>query len=153
MAENAKLANLDLDIRQIMLVQEREIREMQELRDGINKLLSMVVSRTDIPEWLTLEQACALKGANTYNTVKQRFWLKPGAGLPKFQKVCGGRIVYNRDEVILPWLNVTQENLLYYLTSVCGLSASSLPRKLVQELEAAAKQVEQSVSVPQEVAV
>lgn len=145
MAHKIKMGNLDLDIRQIMLVQEREVRELQELRDALNKLLSTVVSHTDIPEWLTLEQACALKGANTYNTVKQRFWLKPGAGLPKFQKVCGGRIVYNRDAVILPWLNVTQDKLLYYLTCVCGLKTSNLPPKLVKELEEAAEQGKQSV--------
>lgn len=147
MPENGKMTNIDLDIRQIMLAQEREMREMQVLREDLNKILSMSVNRRDIPEWLTLEQACALKGANSYNTVKQRFWLKPGAGLKKFQKVCGGRIVYNRDEVIIPWLNITSENLLYYLTSVCGLKTSSLPEKLVRELEEASEQKERAMEV------
>lgn len=151
MAETAKLANLDLDIKQVMLVQERERRELQELKDGINKLLANMVTHTGIPEWVDLRQACELKRLNSYNTVKQHFWLKPGAGLKKFQRICDGRIVYNRDEVIIPWLSVTSENLLAYLED-CGLNTSCLPEKLHKELEEAAKRLESPVPVSQEAA-
>ncbi|MBR4321800.1 hypothetical protein [Treponema sp.] len=144
MTENAKLANLDLDLRQIMLAQERSMREMQELKEGLNKVLSSVITHADIPEWVDLKQACQLKRLNSFNTVKQHFWLKPGCGQKKFQRICDGRIVYNRDEVIIPWLSVTSENLLSYLEN-CGLDKSCLPEKLRKELEAAAKRLDSPV--------
>lgn len=153
MAESAKLPNLDLDIKQLMLGQERERREMQELREDLTKLLSNMVSHPNIPEWLDLKQACELKKQNSYNTVKQRFWLKPGGGVKKFQRILHGKICYNRDKVIIPWLSVTSENLLSYLVDTCGLQLTCLPEKLIKELEEAAKRVDSSVPVSQEVSV
>lgn len=152
MVENAKLGNLDLDIRQIMLSQEREKRELQELRAGINQLLANMVTRTGIPEWVDLKQACELKRLNSYNTVKQHFWLKPGCGQKKYQRICEGRIVYHRDTVIIPWLSVTSENLLSYLEN-CGLDKSCLPEKLRKELEDAAKRLDSPVLVSREVSI
>ena len=144
------MGNLDLDIRQVMLLQERETRELQELKKCINKILANINTQTEIPEWVDLKQACQLKRLNSYNTVKQHFWLKPGGGQKKFQRICDGRIVYNRDEVIIPWLSVTSENLLTYLED-CGLDKNCLPDKLRKELESAAKRLESPVPIPREV--
>ena len=144
------MSNLDLDIKTVMLQEERTLRELRELKEGMNKLLSMGNNHSDIPEWLTLDQACALKGVNK-NTIKCNPWLKPGAGLRSMQRYCSGRLVYNRDEVVLPWLRVTDENLLEYLTETCGIT--QIPEKLKQKLEKARNRLASPVEMIQEVAV
>lgn len=143
------MTNIDLDVKSVMLQEERNSRDLQEIKEGMNKLLSMVVNRSDIPEWLTLDQAVALKGLNK-NTVKCNPYLRPGAGNPRMQRYCGGRLVFNRDEVVLPWLRVTDENLLEYLTETCGIT--QIPDKLKQKLEKAGKRMVKAVAIPQEVA-
>lgn len=125
------MSNIDLDVRTLMLQEERSLRELQELKEGMQKILSMVVTHSELPEWVTLEQACSVKGLNK-NTVKCNPYLRPGAGNPTMQRHCGGRLVFNRDEVVIPWLSVTDENLLEYLTETCGLT--HIPDKLRQKL-------------------
>lgn len=144
------MSNIDLDVKTVMLQEERTLRELQELKEGMNKLLSMVVTHSEIPEWVTLDQAVALKGLNK-NTVKCNPYLRPGAGNPKMQRYCGGRLVFNRDEVVIPWLRITDEELLEYLTETCGIT--HIPDKIRQKLEKAGNRLENSVSVSQEVAV
>ena len=81
------MSNIDLDVKTVMLQEERTQRDLQELKAGMKKLLAMVVNHSDIPEWLTLDQAVALKGLNK-NTVKCNPYLRPGAGNPKMQRHC-----------------------------------------------------------------
>ena len=137
------MSNIDLDVKTVMLHEERTLRELQELKVGLNKLLSTVVTHSDIPEWVTLEQAVALKGLNK-NTVKCNPYLRPGAGNPKMQRYCGGRLVFNRDEVVIPWLHITDEGLLEYLTETCGIT--HIPDKIRQKLEKAEKRLMSPVS-------
>lgn len=126
--------NIDLDVKTMILQEERNRRDLQELKESIQKLLSMSVNHSDIPEWLTLEQAVALKGMNL-NTVKCNAYLRPGAGNPKMQRYCGGRLVFHRDSVVLPWLKITDESLLNYITQTCGLT--TIPEKIRIKLEKA----------------
>lgn len=126
--------NFDLDVKTMILQEERNRRDLQELKESVQKLLSMSVSHSDIPEWLTLEQAVALKGMNL-NTVKCNAYLRPGAGNPKMQRYCGGRLVFHRDSVVLPWLKITDESLLNYITQTCGLT--TIPEKIRIKLEKA----------------
>lgn len=126
--------NIDLDVKTMILQEERNRRDLQELKESVQKLLSMSVNHSDIPEWLTLEQAVALKGMNL-NTVKCNAYLRPGAGNPKMQRYCGGRLVFHRDSVVLPWLKITDESLLNYITQTCGLT--TIPEKIRIKLEKA----------------
>ncbi len=126
--------NFDLDVKTMILQEERNRRDLQELKESVQKLLSMSVNHSDIPEWLTLEQAVALKGMNL-NTVKCNAYLRPGAGNPKMQRYCGGRLVFHRDSVVLPWLKITDESLLNYITQTCGLT--TIPEKIRIKLEKA----------------
>lgn len=126
--------NFDLDVKTMILQEERNRRDLQELKESVQKLLSMSVNHSDIPEWLTLEQAVALKGMNL-NTVKCNAYLRPGAGNPKMQRYCAGRLVFHRDSVVLPWLNITDETLLDYITITCGLT--KIPDKIRIKLEKA----------------
>lgn len=144
------MSNIDLDLKAVMLQEERTLRELQELKTGLNKLLSTVVNHSEIPEWVTLDQAVALKGLNK-NTVKCNPYLRPGAGNPQMQRYCGGRLVFHRDEVVIPWLRVTDENLIEYLTVTCGIT--HIPDKVRQKLEKAGKRLSSTVPVPQEIAV
>ena len=109
----------DLNYRAIMLQEERTLRELHELKDKLNAILTTGINRSDIPEWLTIEQCASLKGLNI-NTLKCNAWLRPGEGARGMQRYCGGRLVFNRDEVVLPWLSVTDDMLESYLTETCG---------------------------------
>ncbi len=145
--QGGKMSNIDLDVKTVMLQEERTLRELQELKEGKNKLLSTDVNHSAIPEWVTLDQAVALKGLNK-NTVKCNPYLRPGAGNPKMQRYVGGRLVFNRDEVVLPWLHVTDDNLLEYMTKTCGIT--HIPDKLRQKLNKAENRLENSVAIPPE---
>lgn len=140
------MSNIDLDIKTVMLQEERNLRELQAVKDGLNKLLSVTVTQSNIPEWVTLDQALALKGLNK-NTAKCNPYLRPGAGNPKMQHHCGGRLVFHRDEVVIPWLSVTDENLEEYMIKTCGFK--QIPEKLRQKLE----KVKRTVAEPQEVTI
>ena len=135
--------NIDLDVKTMILQEERNRRDLQELKESVQKLLSMTVNHSDIPEWLTLEQAVALKGMNL-NTVKANVFLRPGAGNPKMQRYCAGRLVFHRDSVVLPWLKITDELLLEYITTTCGLT--KIPDKIRVKLQKAEHRNEISVS-------
>lgn len=109
----------DLNYRAILLQEERTLRELNELRDKLNVLLTTGINRSDIPEWLTIEQCASLKGLNI-NTLKSNVWLRPGGGSRDMQRYCAGRLVFNRDKVVIPWLSITDDLLESYLTETCG---------------------------------
>ncbi len=125
---------IDLDLREILLKEERTARDVKEMKESINELLSKIDSRSAVPEWLNLEQVAALKGVN-FNTIKTCSYLRPGAGNPKMQRYCGGRLVFHRDTVVLPWLSVTDEKLEDYLINVCGIK--NIPDKFLKKIRKA----------------
>jgi len=143
------VSNIDLDVKTVMLQEERTLRELQELKDGMNKLLSMVVSHEEMPEWLTLEQATALKGVN-FNTTKCNVLTRPGAGNPKLQRYCNGRLMFHRD-VVKYWMQQTDETMLRYITETCGIT--HIPEEYRKKLEQAARRFENSSQVPQKAVV
>lgn len=64
-----------------------------------------------LPEWVTLEQAAALKGGPALNTYKQKSFLRPCCG--RKYRIVGGRLCWHRDEVIA-WLDITDHELKKY---------------------------------------
>ena len=54
----------DLNYRAIMLQEERTLRELHEVKEKLNAILTTGINRSDIPEWLTIEQCASLKGLN-----------------------------------------------------------------------------------------
>lgn len=124
-----------LALRSIELQTEKNSLELQEVKEVMNKLLSKVDNHSAIPEWLTLEQACALKGGASFNTVRCAAYLRPGAGNPKLQRYCGGRLVFHRDTVVIPWLSVTDDNLEDYLINVCEIKV--IPEKILRIIKKA----------------
>lgn len=124
-----------LALRTLELQAEKNSLDLQEVKEVVSKLLIKVDNHSSIPEWLTLEQACALKGGASFNTVRCAAYLRPGAGNPKFQRYCGGRLVFHRDTVVIPWLSVTDDNLEEYLKNVCEIKV--IPEKILKIIKKA----------------
>ena len=95
--------------------------EMQSMKLAIDGLaLQIAEKRRDaeeqarfksLPEWVTLEQAAAVKGGPALVTYRQLSFLRPCCGR-KFRKV-GGRHCWHRDDVIA-WLGITDAELKKY---------------------------------------
>ena len=64
-----------------------------------------------LPEWVTLEQAAALKGGPALTTYRQKPFLQPCCG--RNYHIVGGRHCWQRDEVIR-WLGITDAELKKY---------------------------------------
>ena len=64
-----------------------------------------------LPEWVTLEQAAAIKGGPALVTYRQRSFLRPCCG--RNYKMVGGRQCWHRDQV-LAWLEITDAELKRY---------------------------------------
>jgi hypothetical protein len=98
--ENLVLQGLALQVQSLALEIGKQRRETQER------------SRfAGLPEWITLEQAAALKGGPALITYKQKKFLQPCCGLE--WRLVGGRHCWRREDVI-EWLSVTDEGLKKY---------------------------------------
>ena len=64
-----------------------------------------------LPEWVTLEQAAAVKGGPALITYRQRSFLRPCCG--RNYKMVGGRQCWHREQVIA-WLGITDAELKNY---------------------------------------
>ena len=64
-----------------------------------------------LPEWVTLEQAAAIKGGPALITYRQKPFLQPCCG--RNYKMVGGRHCWRRDDVIV-WLGITDAELKKY---------------------------------------
>ena len=64
-----------------------------------------------LPEWVTLEQAAAVKGGPALVTYRQKPFLQPCCG--RNYKMVGGRHCWHRDDVIA-WLCITDAELKRY---------------------------------------
>jgi hypothetical protein len=62
---------------------------------------------SDLAEWLTLEQAIALKGGTSLATYRQKPFLQPCCG--KNYRLVGGRRCWRRNDV-LEWIGITDDN-------------------------------------------
>lgn len=132
-------SSMDLDIRSVLVQTERNARELADIKDGMTSLLETMKPQTT-PEWVTLEQAVAMKGVNL-NTVKSNPLLRPGAGNPSMQRYCNGRLVFNYREVVLPWIAVTDDTLQEYLVNTCHITV--IPdkiRRIMKNAQARAKE-------------
>jgi hypothetical protein len=82
----------------------------------------------NLPEWITLEKAVALKGGGTLNTYRQKLFLQPCCGMN--YRLVSGRRCWRREDVI-EWLGVSDESLKGY----AGRFAVSLPKNYEQRCE------------------
>ena len=78
-----------------------------------------------LPEWVTLEQAAAIKGGPAFLTYKQKAFLRPCCG--RNYRIVGGRHCWHRNDVIA-WLSITDAELNKY----AGVHGVRLPENYVK---------------------
>jgi hypothetical protein len=72
----------------------------------------------DLPEWITLDTAIALKGGASKATYRQEPFLQPCCG--KNYRRVGGRRCWRRDDII-EWLGITDDDGLKSYTENLGV--------------------------------
>ena len=95
-----------------MIIQVPELNKIIEQND----LLLSVVQDLMIPEWLTIEEACKLKGVNL-NTVRNSIFFQPRCG--RVDDYMHGRKVWHKTTVI-EWFSVTDSNRDQYIEKILG---------------------------------
>jgi len=88
--------------------------ELASMSAEIQKLSAKVsapVASAEVPEWVNIETAVALKGGAALSTYKTRLFLQPCCGLN--YKSIAGRKCWRRDEV-MRWLLITDADLKKY---------------------------------------
>jgi hypothetical protein len=117
--ENLQIQAVELKMAQLIQVITENRRE-EERDERIREL----------PEWITLERAAALKGGAAYETYNTKYWLQPCCGL-KSRRI-GGRKSWHRDDVV-EWLTITDEGLFEYAKKM----GAKVPDKFREMTEAA----------------
>lgn len=93
------------DLASVSLKLDRVLSLMADMRVEREK------SDEPVPAFLSLADACALKGGCAYETCRARWWLHPCAGTNSVK--VGGKKCWRRDDV-LEWLDVTDDRLADY---------------------------------------
>jgi hypothetical protein len=117
--ENLQLQALEIKVAQL-------IQAISESRRGAEQEARV----QELPEWITLDRAAALKGGAAYETYNTKYWLQPCCGL-KSRRI-GGRKSWRREDVI-DWLPVTDEGLYEYAKKM----GAKIPEKFKEMTEAA----------------
>ena len=65
----------------------------------------------NLPEWVTLDTACKLKGGGALETYRAKLFLQPCCGT-NAQYVCGRKSWHKQD--VIEWLSVTDHSLKAY---------------------------------------
>ncbi len=116
------MKNLDLEIKEIKLQNEKLIRELAE----VHELLNSVQPQTENQKkFYTIEECASMKGGAALNTYKANRLLLPGAGNPQYASYIGGRLCFAR-AVVDEWLLITDAEYPEYAMR-CGVSI--LPEK------------------------
>lgn len=133
--------NLDLEVKEIQLQNQKLIRVIDEIHDQIQILLMTKKEETkiDSKEFYTLEETWQLKGGCSLNTIKANPFLRVGCGNPKYARYIGGRLCYPRSEV-LRWLRITDGPDYLEYARECGVTV--IPEKLQKITKKATKVME-----------
>ena len=119
------MKNLDLELKEIKLQNEKLLRELDE----VHKMLATVVPQSESrKEFYTIEECAEMKGGAALNTYKANRLLLPGAGNPLYTSYIGGRLCFARD-VVIEWLRITDADYVEYARR-CGITI--IPEKYLQ---------------------
>lgn len=102
-------ASLDLDIKGIMLQNEKILRSIEQLY--VMQQEKDDQQTEDLPTWINLEQAAKMKGAGSLATYKCNQFLQPACGTHSTRIL--GRKSW-RKEVVLEWLQIEDCQLAEY---------------------------------------
>jgi hypothetical protein len=105
--ENLILQAIRLDIGQLIqtLLSQNKFNQTLLQRDINDE------KYRELPEWVTLHQAAAVKGGCAFSTYETRWWYQPCCGINS--RRVGGRKCWHRDDVI-EWLLVSDDMLWEY---------------------------------------
>ena len=127
------MKNIDLELKEIQLQNEKLIREIAE----VHRILETVMPQSEKQkEFLTVEDCAELKSGASKNTYKTNRFLLPGCGNPKYASYIGGRLCFARD-VVMEWLHVTDADYVEYARR-CGIS--TIPEKYARLAQKAKNQ-------------
>ena len=127
------MKNLDLELKEIQLQNEKLIRELDE----IHELLNSVQPQTEkSKEYYTIEECAQLKGGAALNTYRANRILLPGCGNPKYASYIGGRLCFAK-KIVEEWKYITDAEYPEYARS-CGVSI--LPEKFAKLAQKAKEQ-------------
>lgn len=111
------MKNLDLELKEIQLQNEKLIRELAE----VHKMVEAVIPQKEkAKEYYTIEECASMKGGAALNTYKAHRLLLPGAGNPQYASYIGGRLCFSRT-VVDEWLHVTDAEYIDYARR-CGIT-------------------------------
>lgn len=117
--------NLDLELKQIQLQNEKLFRELS----AITKMLENPSEKVSFEkEFYTIEDCAGLKGGAALNTYKCNRFLLPGCGNPKYSVFIAGRLAFPRDEV-MKWLKISDADYIDYAKE-CGVTV--VPEKYIR---------------------
>ena len=126
--------NVDLEIKELQLQNEKLLRAVSEIGDLISK------SKQDnrpMKEYYTVEDCAELKGGAALNTYKTNRFLLPGCGNPKYSVFIAGRLAFPKD-IVMKWLKISDADYLEY-ASECGISV--IPEKYTRLAEKAKQKI------------
>ena len=127
------MKNLDLELKQIQLQNEKLLRELDE----VHKMLATVVPQSENrKEFYTIEECADLKGGAALNTYRANRILLPGCGNPKYASYIGGRLCFAK-KIVEEWKYITDAEYPEYARS-CGVSI--LPEKFAKLAQKAKEQ-------------
>lgn len=127
------MKNLDLELKEIKLQNEKLIRELNEVHQLLN---SVQPQNENKKEFYNVEECASMKGGAALNTYKANRLLLPGAGNSKYASYIGGRLCFHR-EVVLEWLHVTDADYVEYARR-CGIKI--IPEKYARLVQKAQNQ-------------
>lgn len=117
--------NLDLDLKQIQLQNERlwlELVKVHKILESAEKKMSQN------KEFYTVDDCAELKGGAALNTYRCNRFMLPGCGNPKYSVYILGRLAFPHD-VVMRWIKVTDSEYLEYAKE-CGVAV--VPEKYIR---------------------
>ena len=119
--------NLDLEVREIQLQNQKLIRAVDE----IQKILSEKKPETEFEskEFYTLEETWRIKGGCSLNTLKANPFLRVGCGNPKYARYIGGRLCFTRSDTMV-WASICDGPEYIEYAKQCGIKV--IPEKYLR---------------------
>ena len=127
------MKNLDLELKEIQLQNEKLLRELAEVHELLNAVQPQSETKK---EFYTIEECVELKGGAALNTYKANRLLLPGAGNPQYASYIGGRLCFAHD-LVVEWLNVTDDVIPEYARKY---GVTILPEKFMRLAQKAKNQ-------------
>lgn len=128
-----KINNIDLEIKEIQLQNEKVDRRLSVMQ----KLIEELAANPAVEKaYYNVEECAQMKGAASVLSYKGNRFMLPGCGNPRFAVHILGRLAFPAD-IVKRWLEITDEEYLDYARNECGISI--IPEKYLRLAKKASK--------------